>query len=231
MANRRNRNPWKNKAIRPKLKENTNVPHSRDKVRVGEKERDAPSDGLATPNSMGTPSGMPALLSSPPLVWPLPLRLGELVRRAGVTLTGSGIKDSVPPAAVIAASLSKDEVRRALVRVGVEVGVVKSLGEDMEIGIGMAEGDIKGEKLRCWGVLVRESFSKVEARSSRFLEVCRPTSRSSHITITPRIALEKVDIPESTLPAGLGARYEERDDGRETDFGTATEAISPRKKI
>lgn len=160
---------------------------------------------------MGTPSGMPPLLSSPLLLWPLPLRLGELVRRAGVTLTGSGIKDSVPPAAVIAASLSKDEVRRALLRVGVEVGVVKSLGEDMEIGIGMAEGDIKGEKLRCWGVLVRESFSRVEARSSRFLEVCRPT--------------------ESTLPAGLGARYEERDEGRETDFGTATEAISPRKKI
>lgn len=212
-----------------KLKDNPNTPNSRDRVRVGERERDAPSDGLAIPNSIGTPSGMPAPVSSPvwlPLAKPFPLRVGELARRPGVViLTGRGIKESVPPAALIAASLSKDDVRRALVRVGVEVGVVKSFGEVIEIGTGMAEGDIMGEKVRCWGVLVRESFSRAEARSSRFLEFCRPTNRSSDMTITPSIALEKVDIPESTLPAGLGARYEERDDGRETDFGTATEAI------
>jgi hypothetical protein len=34
-------------------------------VRVGEMERDAPSDGLDTPNSIGTPSGIPALPCNP----------------------------------------------------------------------------------------------------------------------------------------------------------------------
>jgi len=175
----------------------------RDNVRVGERERDAPSDGLATPNSIGTPSGIPELPFRP-FEWPfpLPLSVGELVRREGVTRTGSGIKESVP--AVIADSLSKDEVRRALFVVGV-------VGAEESIGIGMDDGDVMpGEKVRCcWGVPApRESFSRAEARSSLFLE--RPT--------------------ESTLPVGLGARYDERDEGRDTALGTATDGIPPREQ-
>lgn len=116
----------------------------RDRVRVGESERDAPSDGLA-PNSSGTPSGM---LSPPFSPLECPLSPGELARRGVVTRTGSGISESTPPAADMAASLSNDDERRALDL----FGVVGSMGEGMGIGMGSDEGDM-GE--RCWGVPVR----------------------------------------------------------------------------
>lgn len=142
--------------------------HSRERVRVGEIERDAPSVGLATPNSIGTPSGMlspPFSPLDPPLEWLWPLIPGELVRREGVVRTGRGIIESMPPAVEIAVSLSNDDVLRALIWCGEEVGVVGSTGDG--IAMGMAEGDITGEKaLRC-GVVARGIIdTRLEVRSS-----------------------------------------------------------------
>jgi hypothetical protein len=132
----------------------------RERVRVGEIERGPLSEGLDMPNSMGTPSGMPAPTSSPFGVPPLerlpfPLIPDELVCRPGVvTRTGSGIIESMPPAAESAASLSNDELLRALIWCGVDTGANGSAMGDR--GMGSDDGDITGEKgERCWGVVAR----------------------------------------------------------------------------